>query len=72
MKIGITCYPTYGGSGVVATELVPVDALSAFLIYSIETSRGLAIRGCGRSRIAIDLILNCQLIPRLARSSSNR
>ena len=21
MKIGITCYPTYGGSGVVATEL---------------------------------------------------
>ena len=21
MRIGITCYPTYGGSGVVATEL---------------------------------------------------
>ena len=21
MKIGITCYPTYGGSGIVATEL---------------------------------------------------
>ena len=21
MKIGITCYPTFGGSGVVATEL---------------------------------------------------
>ncbi|HEU0006497.1 MAG TPA: N-acetyl-alpha-D-glucosaminyl L-malate synthase BshA, partial [Terriglobia bacterium] len=21
MKIGITCYPTYGGSGVVATEI---------------------------------------------------
>ncbi|MGZ4872355.1 MAG: N-acetyl-alpha-D-glucosaminyl L-malate synthase BshA, partial [Candidatus Angelobacter sp.] len=21
MKIGITCYPTYGGSGVVGTEL---------------------------------------------------
>ena len=21
LKIGITCYPTYGGSGVVATEL---------------------------------------------------
>jgi len=21
MKVGITCYPTYGGSGVVATEL---------------------------------------------------
>ncbi len=21
MKIGITCYPTYGGSGVIATEL---------------------------------------------------
>ncbi len=23
MKIGITCYPTYGGSGIVATELGP-------------------------------------------------
>ena len=22
MKIGIVCYPTFGGSGVVATELV--------------------------------------------------
>ena len=21
MKVGITCYPTYGGSGIVATEL---------------------------------------------------
>ena len=21
MRIGITCYPTYGGSGIVATEL---------------------------------------------------
>ena len=27
MKIGITCYPTYGGSGVVATELGIADAL---------------------------------------------
>jgi len=26
MKIGITCYPTYGGSGVVATELGVADA----------------------------------------------
>ena len=25
MKIGITCYPTYGGSGVVGTRPVPDD-----------------------------------------------
>jgi len=30
MRIGITCYPTYGGSGVVATEL------GMFLTIAIE------------------------------------
>src|ERR1700680_1328190 len=38
MKIGITCYPTYGGSGVVATELGPGIARPCpeipFIFYS--------------------------------------
>jgi N-acetyl-alpha-D-glucosaminyl L-malate synthase BshA len=34
MKIGITCYPTYGGSGVVATELGIELAARGFITYS--------------------------------------
>ncbi|MBM4158102.1 MAG: N-acetyl-alpha-D-glucosaminyl L-malate synthase BshA [Ignavibacteria bacterium] len=41
MKIGITCYPTYGGSGVVATELGKVLALKGhevhFITYAIPS-----------------------------------
>lgn len=41
MKIGITCYPTYGGSGVVATELGKALALRGhevhFISYAIPT-----------------------------------
>ncbi|MFC2093815.1 N-acetyl-alpha-D-glucosaminyl L-malate synthase BshA [Bacteroidota bacterium] len=41
MKIGITCYPTYGGSGVVATELGRVLALRGhevhFISYALPT-----------------------------------
>ena len=46
MKIGITCYPTYGGSGAVATELGLDLARSASIkhgltsaIFSLEMSR---------------------------------
>ena len=35
MKIGITCYPTYGGSGVVATELGKALALRGHQIHFI-------------------------------------
>jgi len=41
MKIGITCYPTYGGSGVVATELGKILALRGhevhFISYAVPT-----------------------------------
>ena len=36
MKIGITCYPTYGGSGVVATELGKTLALKGHEIHFIS------------------------------------
>jgi N-acetyl-alpha-D-glucosaminyl L-malate synthase BshA len=36
MKIGITCYPTYGGSGVVATELGKALALEGHEIHFIS------------------------------------
>lgn len=36
MKIGITCYPTYGGSGVVATELGKALALKGHEVHFIS------------------------------------
>lgn len=36
MKIGITCYPTYGGSGVVATELGKALALKGHQVHFIS------------------------------------
>jgi len=36
MKIGITCYPTYGGSGVVATELGKILALKGHEVHFIS------------------------------------
>ena len=38
MKIGITCYPTYGGSGVVATELGKELAASGHEVHFISYS----------------------------------
>jgi N-acetyl-alpha-D-glucosaminyl L-malate synthase BshA len=36
MKIGITCYPTYGGSGVMATELGKELALRGHEVHFIS------------------------------------
>jgi L-malate glycosyltransferase len=36
MKIGITCYPTYGGSGVIATELGKALALKGYEVHFIS------------------------------------
>lgn len=36
MKIGITCYPTYGGSGVIATELGKALAIKGHKIHFIS------------------------------------
>ena len=36
MKIGISCYPTYGGSGVVATELAMALAAGGDEVHVIS------------------------------------
>src|SRR3989339_1028648 len=36
MKIGITCYPTYGGSGVIATELGKELALKGHEVHFVS------------------------------------
>jgi N-acetyl-alpha-D-glucosaminyl L-malate synthase BshA len=45
MKIGITCYPTYGGSGVVATELGIELAAAGHQIHFISYSQPFRLRG---------------------------
>jgi N-acetyl-alpha-D-glucosaminyl L-malate synthase BshA len=44
MKIGITCYPTYGGSGVVATELGIELALRGHEVHFITYSQPFRLR----------------------------
>ena len=45
MKIGITCYPTYGGSGVVATELGIELAARGHEIHFITYSQPFRLAG---------------------------
>src|ERR1700761_7079937 len=45
MRIGITCYPTYGGSGVVATELGIELAASGHEIHFISYSQPFRLTG---------------------------
>ena len=45
MKIGITCYPTYGGSGVVATELGLELAQRGHQIHFISYSQPIRLQG---------------------------
>jgi L-malate glycosyltransferase len=45
MKIGITCYPTYGGSGVVATELGIELAAGGHQVHFIAYSQPFRLRG---------------------------
>ena len=45
MKIGITCYPTYGGSGVVATELGLELAQRGHAIHFISYAQPIRLRG---------------------------
>jgi len=39
MNIGIVCYPTFGGSGVVATELGKAMALKGHQVHFISYSK---------------------------------
>src|SRR6201998_18178 len=45
MKIGITCYPTYGGSGVVATELGIELAAAGHEVHFITYSQPFRLTG---------------------------
>ena len=45
MKIGITCYPTYGGSGVVATELGKALAKRGHQIHFISYAMPMRLTG---------------------------
>jgi len=45
MKIGITCYPTYGGSGVVATELGKALAERGHIIHFISYAMPMRLVG---------------------------
>src|SRR2546430_6073215 len=38
LKIGIVCYPTYGGSGVIATELGKALAKKGHIMHFISSS----------------------------------
>ncbi|MGD0962785.1 MAG: N-acetyl-alpha-D-glucosaminyl L-malate synthase BshA [Candidatus Acidiferrales bacterium] len=51
MKIGITCYPTYGGSGVVATELGIELAARGHEIHFISYSMPIRLSGAAAERI---------------------
>ena len=46
MKIGITCYPTYGGSGVVATELGKGLAINGHEVHFISYKMPLRLQSC--------------------------
>ena len=45
MRIGITCYPTYGGSGVVATELGIELAALGHEVHFISYSQPFRLSG---------------------------
>src|SRR5271165_7660492 len=51
MKIGITCYPTYGGSGVVATELGIELAARGHEVHFISYSMPIRLSGAAADRI---------------------
>jgi N-acetyl-alpha-D-glucosaminyl L-malate synthase BshA len=51
MKIGITCYPTYGGSGVVATELGIELAARGHEVHFISYAVPIRLAGASADRI---------------------
>ena len=48
MNIGITCYPTYGGSGVVATELGKSLAERGHQVHFITYALPMRLTGIGQ------------------------
>jgi L-malate glycosyltransferase len=58
MNIGITCYPTYGGSGIVATELGKSLAQRGHKVHFITYALPMRLTGIGNNVGAMDYIDN--------------
>jgi N-acetyl-alpha-D-glucosaminyl L-malate synthase BshA len=58
MNIGITCYPTYGGSGIVATELGKSLAQRGHKVHFITYALPMRLTGIGMSSASMDYIDN--------------
>ncbi|MBD3207570.1 glycosyltransferase, partial [Candidatus Bathyarchaeota archaeon] len=56
MKIGITCYPTVGGSGILATRLGVEFAKKGNEIHFITYERPVAIQGVDYDNVYVDLV----------------
>lgn len=58
MNIGITCYPTYGGSGIVATELGKSLAQRGHKVHFITYALPMRLTGIGSNAGSMDYIDN--------------
>lgn len=58
MNIGITCYPTYGGSGIVATELGKSLAQRGHKVHFITYALPMRLTGIGSNADSMDYIDN--------------
>lgn len=58
MNIGITCYPTYGGSGIVATELGKSLAQRGHKVHFITYALPMRLTGIGNNASSMDYIDN--------------
>src|SRR5206468_198318 len=56
MKIGITCYPTYGGSGVVAAELGLELAARGHQVHFISYARPIRLDVSGSPAAAQNIV----------------
>ena len=57
MRVGICCYPTYGGSGAVATELGLALARRGHEVHFISYASPFRLRGFAKARIVPEEIL---------------
>ncbi len=56
MKIGITCYPTVGGSGILATRLGVKLAQRGHEVHFITYERPVAIQGVDHENVSVHLV----------------
>ncbi len=56
MKVGITCYPTFGGSGILATRLGVELARRGHEVHFITYERPVAIHGEDQENVSVHLV----------------